>query len=112
MVSNYTIYRTRMSIILILFSFQLFASVTPLDISRDATTEHTFSPLTSTTSETDNTPFPSPQLKLQPFQTPSILFIIADDSSPDSNLDVPFYDFMSTNLSYNVIYHSANNSYD
>jgi hypothetical protein len=54
----------------------------------------------------------NPSFSLQPFQTPNILFIVADETLPHSNLDQPFYEFLTTNLSYTVTYHDGNNSYD
>ncbi|MHA2164856.1 MAG: hypothetical protein ACXAAT_03235, partial [Candidatus Hodarchaeales archaeon] len=112
---KYTIYRTEIVIILLMLCFQSLGSIPPLETSRNLIDENEVSPLISPISEADSkdiTDISKPLLKIQPFQTPSILYIIADDSSPDPTLDVPLYDFMSINLSYNVIYHSANNSYD
>ncbi|MFX0050521.1 MAG: hypothetical protein ACFE8U_04425 [Candidatus Hermodarchaeota archaeon] len=54
----------------------------------------------------------NPFFSLQPFQTPKILFIVADETLPDPFLDQPFFDFLTSNLSCNVTYHNANNSYD
>ncbi|MHA2027940.1 MAG: hypothetical protein ACW99Q_01005, partial [Candidatus Kariarchaeaceae archaeon] len=111
----YTTSRTKLLIILLLFCFQLFAAVSPFDTTKLSLEDENIIPAISSISESDNlaiTDISKPLSKLQPFQTPSILYIIADDSSPDPNLDVPLYDFMSTNLSYNVVYHSANNSYN
>ncbi|MFX0184225.1 MAG: carboxypeptidase-like regulatory domain-containing protein [Candidatus Hodarchaeota archaeon] len=54
----------------------------------------------------------NPSFSLQPFQTPNILFIVGDETLPHSNLDQPFRDFLTTNLSCLVTYHNANNSYD
>ncbi|MFX0172238.1 MAG: carboxypeptidase-like regulatory domain-containing protein, partial [Candidatus Hodarchaeota archaeon] len=54
----------------------------------------------------------NPSFSLQPFQTPNILFIVADETLPDPLLDQPFFDFLTTNLSYLVTYHDADNSYD
>ena len=115
MILKYTINRTRTSIIIILFLFQLITIVTPLDVSSDTLAEQTVSSSIPSISETDyptTTNFSPPLLKLQLFQTPSILFIVHDESSPDLLLDEPFYDFMSINLSFNVIYHTANDSYN
>ncbi|MFX0205339.1 MAG: carboxypeptidase-like regulatory domain-containing protein [Candidatus Hodarchaeota archaeon] len=54
----------------------------------------------------------NPSFSIQPFQTPNILFIVADETLPHSNLDQPFYEFLTTNLSYTVTYHDYNNSYN
>ncbi|MFX0209936.1 MAG: hypothetical protein ACFFDT_28405, partial [Candidatus Hodarchaeota archaeon] len=54
----------------------------------------------------------NPSFSLQPFQTPNILFIVANEAMPHSNLDQPFYEFLTSNLSYKVTYHDYNNSYD
>ncbi|OLS22669.1 MAG: hypothetical protein HeimC3_29430 [Candidatus Heimdallarchaeota archaeon LC_3] len=48
---------------------------------------------------------------LQFFQTPSILFIVDDETAPHSNYDQPFYDYMTNTLGYIVTLHSDNNSY-
>ncbi|MHA1979021.1 MAG: hypothetical protein ACW98I_19105 [Candidatus Hodarchaeales archaeon] len=51
-----------------------------------------------------------PSLKLQSFQSPSILFLVGDESSLDTIYDVPFYNYMSIDLGMNVVYHNANES--
>ncbi|MHA1331999.1 MAG: hypothetical protein ACTSR2_13095, partial [Candidatus Hodarchaeales archaeon] len=54
----------------------------------------------------------TPVFKLQSFQTPNILFIVGDPSSPDAQFDKPFFDFLTNNLSYTVDYHDDNNSFN
>ena len=49
----------------------------------------------------------SPSFSIQPFQKPSILFIVDNPASPNEDKDIPFYDFMTTGLDYNVTYHEA-----
>ncbi|MHA1974292.1 MAG: hypothetical protein ACTSW1_14935 [Candidatus Hodarchaeales archaeon] len=61
--------------------------------------------------ETSKTDFNNPMLKLQSFQTPKILFIVGDPNTPNPQFDTPFHDFLVNNLSYGVVYHDDNNSY-
>jgi len=65
--------------------------------------------MTGSTSQTD---ISTPVFKLQSFQTPNILFIVGDPSSPDAQFDKPFFDFLTNNLSYTVDYHDDNNSFN
>ena len=51
-------------------------------------------------------------LKLLSFQSPSILFLVGNEYSLNTIYDIPFYNYMSINLGFNVVYHTANDSYD
>ncbi len=50
-----------------------------------------------------------PYFILHSFQTPKILFIIEDKNNPHPQLDIPFYNYMTVNLSFSVSYHDDQN---
>ncbi|WP_455464107.1 hypothetical protein, partial [Candidatus Hodarchaeum mangrovi] len=50
-------------------------------------------------------------LSVQPFQQPQILFIVDNAISPNPDKDIPFYDFMTTVLDYNVTYRTSKGPY-
>ena len=54
----------------------------------------------------------NPKFSLQSFSTPNILFIVGDAGNLDNIADQPFFNYMTNNLSFNVILHSDDNSYD
>ncbi len=77
---KYTTYRTEFAVIIFLYCFQLISSTVPINISKDTSFGNASSPLIPSISESDSisiTDISNPSLKLQPFQTPSILYIIS-----------------------------------
>ena len=92
----------RLCALLILFSFTLnLNNISNNDLARNL-------PLIVSSEDPSSKDFlNTPLFSIQPFQQPNILFLVNDDTSPDVDKDVPFFEFMTTNLSYTVTYHEA-----
>ncbi len=52
-----------------------------------------------------------PIFSLQTFQQPRILFIVGNPSSLSTDYDIPFLDYMTSNLNFTVSIHDDDNSY-
>ncbi len=109
--------RTKTLLLICLFSLQISSTLLNTNtlystIRNEAKLPILKSPITSSNFSNSAISLTTPSFKLQSFQTPSILFLVGDENSLNNIYDINFYNFMFSTLGFNVIYHTANDSYD